>query len=661
MKIITARRVSQIFFLFLFLWFCVVTTLGERWWQLRGWPVNWFLELDPLVALGTLLTTGRIYKGLAWALVTVVLTIFLGRFFCGWVCPFGTLHHALGYLARRKKAILKKAAANQYHPGQAVKYWILVFLLAVAAGDLVRAVLTSPRHLSVVFWIAAIGLPAGLGYMTIQQKRLSPVNAFATAGTLSAIWVVFAWGHAGGLLPSASLQIGLLDPIPLLQRSINLILLPILDQSVAAFSPARRWYDNGFLIGIIFTTALLLNFKVPRFYCRFVCPLGALFGVLGRYAIWRIGKTDADCIDCKICEADCEGACQPASEIRTSECVLCMNCREQCSHGLMAYQRDISSAGEIAAPDISRRQFVVSSVIGLTTLPVMRLEGYLGENWNPGLIRPPGTLAEEAFLARCIKCGQCMRICPTNVLHPAPLALGLEGLWTPVLNFRIGTSGCQLNCIACGNICPTAAIRPISLEERLGVNQFKNRGPLRIGTAFVDRGRCLPWAMNTPCIVCQENCPVSPKAIYTRDVYEAVRLNAEIRVAGIAGNQIILDNAALPEMRFATGDYFCRIPDQTPKRIIHQTANRITVSADDPFDPPPAPGKTLTIQIHLKQPYVDPQYCVGCGVCQHECPVKGKRAIRVSAENESRDSTRRLLIARGKQGRMSGENGTTRA
>ena len=81
MKIITTRRISQIFFLVLFLWFCIVTTLGEQWWQLRGWPVNWLLELDPLVGLGTLLTTGTLYKGLAWGRIHWVAIVpeFQGR------------------------------------------------------------------------------------------------------------------------------------------------------------------------------------------------------------------------------------------------------------------------------------------------------------------------------------------------------------------------------------------------------------------------------------------------------------------------------------------------------------------------------------------------------------------------------------------------------
>ena len=115
-----------------------------------------------------------------------------------------------------------------------------------------------------------------------------------------------------------------------------------------------------------------------------------------------------------------------------------------------------------------------------------------------------------------------MRVCPTNVLQPAVLKGGVETLWTPALDMRAGSSGCQLRCIACGQVCPTGAIRPISLDEKLGRGAFANAGPLRMGTAFVDRGRCLPWAMDRPCLVCQEVCPMSPKAITLRE--QQVRL-----------------------------------------------------------------------------------------------------------------------------------------
>ena len=69
---------------------------------------------------------------------------------------------------------------------------------------------------------------------------------------------------------------------------------------------------------------------------------------------------------------------------------------------------------------------------------------------------PPGALREDLFLSRCIQCGQCMRVCPTGIIQSA--GTGTGGMWTPGLNFRIGSSGCQLACTACGHACPTAAI-----------------------------------------------------------------------------------------------------------------------------------------------------------------------------------------------------------
>jgi hypothetical protein len=62
----------------------------------------------------------------------------------------------------------------------------------------------------------------------------------------------------------------------------------------------------------------------------------------------------------------------------------------------------------------------------------------------------------------------------------------------------------------------------LTLAEKLGKGKFSADGPVKIGTARFDHTKCLPWAFNTPCIVCQENCPVSPKAIYTREIFNPI-------------------------------------------------------------------------------------------------------------------------------------------
>jgi polyferredoxin len=646
MRTRTARRISQIFFLALFLWFCVTTTLGQAWWQLRGWPVNWLLQLDPLVGLATLLTTGTLFAGLLWGLATLALTVLLGRFFCGWLCPFGSVNQFVGWLGRRRKPAPEKVRLNQPSRWQVVKYWILIFLLAVASADMLNRVLAPPRNLPYFVWATAAGL-AAVAFM-MSRKFSRPAQRMLAFILLTGCVLIVAGVLTGDRQSlSASLLIGLLDPLPLMHRSVNLVLMPMMDEAPIGLTGGARLYEGAWLIGAIFLTAVFLNLRTPRFYCRFVCPLGALFGLLGRHALWRIGKRNPECTDCHICERNCEGACAPASVIRTHECILCLNCLAECRHDLVGYRTTISATGELALPDVTRRQFIISAVSGLAAVPLLNLDGQLAGNWNPRLVRPPGALAEAEFVDRCIKCGQCMRICPTNVIQPAGWEFGLEGLWTPVLNFRIGTSGCQYKCIACSNICPTAAIRPITLDERLGRNRFAGVGPLRIGSAFLDRGRCLPWAMDTPCIVCQENCPVSPKAITTREVFSPVATAGELRVEAADDQTIRFRSAELPNNRFATGDYYCRIPEDNasgPRRIVKNTDRELTLSAEQPSTLPPAPGARADILIRLQQPYVRPEYCIGCGVCEHECPVRGKRAIRVTAENETRNPDHAMTL-----------------
>ncbi len=119
-----------------------------------------------------------------------------------------------------------------------------------------------------------------------------------------------------------------------------------------------------------------------------------------------------------------------------------------------------------------------------------------------------------------------MKVCPNNSLHPTFTEAGVEGMWTPMLQPALGY--CEPSCVLCSEVCPTGAIWKITPKEKGWVVGVGEGGkPIRLGTAFYDRGRCLPWAMATDCIVCEEWCPVSPKAIY---VEEAQVIDSEGKV-----------------------------------------------------------------------------------------------------------------------------------
>lgn len=500
MKITRVRVASQAFFLLLFLFFAFVTQFS----YLKGYPVSLFLEADPLVALATTITTHSLYRGLLWSLVLIVPTLLLGRLFCGWICPYGTLHQLIAWLASGKNP-KRRLAANRYRPYFSTKYYIL----------------------------AAMAVTAVFG----------------------------------------SLQIGWLDPIAMLSRSLTVAVWPAVDAVTGMIFIRPYVFQFSWVVGFILFGLLAMNVLIPRFFCRALCPLGATLGVLSRFSLWRIDRDKEKCTDCDLCRNFCEGASDPHLDLRKSECMVCMSCIEDCPEDALSFSFMPAPEREVREPDLSRRKLIFSSLTGLLFIPFTARSGATTTNFSKKVIRPPGSVAEPQFLERCIKCDQCLRVCPTNTLQPTMLEAGIQGIWTPIMNMRTGY--CELNCTLCGQVCPTGAIQKISIAEKLGLGTYTEQGPVRVGTAFYDRGRCLPWAMDTPCVVCEEVCPVSPKAIYTR-----------------------------------------------PKTVTDRYGE----------------------QVHLEQPQVDPTRCIGCGICEHECPVEDERAVRVTAVGETRSTERRLLL-----------------
>jgi ferredoxin len=328
---------------------------------------------------------------------------------------------------------------------------------------------------------------------------------------------------------------GIMDPISFLFRSIAVSIIPAIGiglnffwgalvssdikifnflgfglEGITApvFGYEDKAFQTGWVIGCLFLFILFLNRIRPRFWCQFLCPLGALLGIFSRFSILELSKDKEKCTHCGACARTCQGAAspEPGEQWKNSECLLCFNCTNTCKENALSFRfRQLTK--KPPGTDIGRRAVMRGLLAGISLPLLGRLDGKISKTVSPDLIRPPGSLPEPKFLDRCQRCGLCMNVCPTNVINPAFSEGGLAGFWTPNLIMTMGY--CEYTCTLCTSVCPTGAIEELTAKKKITT-------PVRIGSAYVDRGRCLPWNGNTSCIVCEEHCPTSPKAIYLK-------------------------------------------------------------------------------------------------------------------------------------------------
>jgi polyferredoxin len=95
--------------------------------------VGLFSRLDPLVSLSNALTGHGLYQGLLVSLVILIPTMFLGRFFCGWICPTGSIHHFFRSLKSERKRGKQLVELNRYKRWQTRKYYLFIATLVAAS------------------------------------------------------------------------------------------------------------------------------------------------------------------------------------------------------------------------------------------------------------------------------------------------------------------------------------------------------------------------------------------------------------------------------------------------------------------------------------------------------------------------------------------------
>lgn len=239
---------------------------------------------------------------------------------------------------------------------------------------------------------------------------------------------------------------------------------------LAFFNSAFSVYKASDTLSVIISlsgivTLILLALTSGNFWCARICPLGGTQDILE-----DIGS---------FCRKNIRKQTEKDSQIKTAP-------------------NSIFPA--------TRRVFIaIAAGLGFSLLA--QKTGQAGSKDAP--LRPPGAIEEDEFTGLCLRCGNCMRACPSGIIHPDTGQAGILGFLAPTIRYE--SEYCNEECNACTKACPSGAIESLNLEQ-------KNR--YVIGKASVDTSLCL-WGFSD-CNTCIRACPYEAvKVQWYEEAYES--------------------------------------------------------------------------------------------------------------------------------------------
>ncbi|MBI3832129.1 MAG: 4Fe-4S dicluster domain-containing protein [Planctomycetes bacterium] len=337
-------------------------------------------------------------------------------------------------------------------------------------------------------------------------------------------WVHLKYYILTGIIVSAFFGVllsGFFAAIPVITRGMLYIVEPFQMGFIKGWHQVPALNAGQMLSIGLFLAVLCLGLLRKRFWCRYVCPSGAVFSVFNVFRATE-RKVESSCINCNKCVEICPfDAIKADFTTRVADCTLCQSCGGVCpTHSIKFVERwnltDLKEENDppVHETPIARRGFLAATAGSLLVVLGMRkaFGAGLEESGAVMPIRPPGSVPEEEFLQMCIRCGECFKACPNHVLQPEGFKQGLEGLWTP--EAALNWSGCEPSCNNCGQVCPTGAIRALPLAEKKTA---------RMGLAILNLETCLPHAGKEACQLCVDECKAAGY-----DAIEFMRVHPEM-------------------------------------------------------------------------------------------------------------------------------------
>lgn len=319
-------------------------------------------------------------------------------------------------------------------------------------------------------------------------------------------------------------------------------------------SVARRAVAAAAFAGL---TLALISILRQRWFCRYLCPVGLLLegasssGIrktswwsscnpLGRYAalltlfgalfgypilLWM----DPLAIFSSAFAGITSGHLFSGVLLSTGLCILVIMsltcgalwCARLCPLGgtqeLLASVKTLftKSGNSAAAQDsagfasmtgrIARRAFI-SGAAGIGLALWCRRIGVARSRADDAPLRPPGAADENVFAGLCMRCGNCVRACPSKIIHPDTGHAGVTGLLAPRVVYD--KDYCREDCARCTQVCPSGALRSLNLAQKTAYV---------IGEALLDSHLCLLVTGRRDCDACKRACPFHAVSIHWDD------------------------------------------------------------------------------------------------------------------------------------------------